>query len=134
MVSSEAEKADKPKKQKKAKEAEDDDEEKRELKFRNYVPRTAELKELVLPAVSTTELETSIDKEIEEAIETAENEDAVMAIAPKKPNWDLKREVERKMVVLNARTDRAIVQLIRQRIAAAKAAPAKAPTSADDEA
>merc|ERR1719321_1855059 len=134
MVSSEAEKADKPKKQKKAKEAEDDDEEKRELKFRNYVPRTPELKELVLPAVSTTELENSIDKEIEEAIETAENEDAVMAIAPKKPNWDLKREVERKMVVLNARTDRSIVQLIRQRIAASKAAPEKADTSIDDEA
>eukprot|EP00439_Symbiodinium_sp_Y106_P061287 s2100_g9.t1 len=42
--------------------------------------------------------------------------EAVLAIAPRKPNWDLKRDVERKMQTLAARTDRAVVQLIRQRM------------------
>merc|ERR1712072_524011 len=59
--------------------------------------------------------------EIESAIAAAEDQDAVLAIAPRKPNWDLKRDVERKMQVLQARTDRAVVQLIRQRIKQDKA-------------
>merc|ERR1711957_613894 len=67
------------------------------------------------------QIEDEIDSEIESAIAAAEDQEAVLAIAPRKPNWDLKRDVERKMQVLQARTDRAVVQLIRQRIKADKA-------------
>lgn len=38
-------------------------------------------------------------------------------IQPKKPNWDLKRDLERKLEVLNVRTDNAIARLVRERIA-----------------
>ena len=41
-------------------------------------------------------------------------------LQPKKPNWDLKRDVARKMEVLNARTDNAIARLVRDRIEAQK--------------
>ena len=37
-------------------------------------------------------------------------------LQPKKPNWDLKRDVARKMEVLNARTENAIARLVRERI------------------
>lgn len=38
-------------------------------------------------------------------------------LQPKKPNWDLKRDLERKLEVLNVRTDNAIARLVRERIA-----------------
>merc|ERR1711957_872982 len=78
------------------------------------------------------QIEDEIDSEIESAIAAAEDQEAVLAIAPRKPNWDLKRDVERKMQVLQARTDRAVVQLIRQRIKGDKANPAP-PRNEDSE-
>ncbi|KAL8927773.1 MAG: hypothetical protein Q9208_002189 [Pyrenodesmia sp. 3 TL-2023] len=41
-------------------------------------------------------------------------------LQPKKPNWDLKRDVARKMAILNVRTDNAIARLVRERIEGAK--------------
>ena len=38
-------------------------------------------------------------------------------LQPKKPNWDLKRDLERKLEVLNVRTDNAIARMVRERIA-----------------
>ncbi|KAK3673708.1 hypothetical protein LTR78_006261 [Recurvomyces mirabilis] len=38
-------------------------------------------------------------------------------LQPKKPNWDLKRDLDRKLEVLNVRTDNAIAKLVRERIA-----------------
>lgn len=37
-------------------------------------------------------------------------------LQPKKPNWDLKRELDKKLEVLNVRTDNAIARLVRQRL------------------
>lgn len=37
-------------------------------------------------------------------------------LAPKKPNWDLKRDVEKKLERLDRRTQRAIYEIIRQRL------------------
>lgn len=39
-------------------------------------------------------------------------------LQPKKPNWDLKRDLDRKLDVLNVRTENAIAKLVRERIAA----------------
>lgn len=48
-------------------------------------------------------------------------------LQPKKPNWDLKRDLERKMEVLGVRTDNAVARLVRERIAKQQeAAKAKA--------
>lgn len=38
-------------------------------------------------------------------------------LQPKKPNWDLKRDLDRKLELLNVRTDNAIARLARERIA-----------------
>lgn len=37
-------------------------------------------------------------------------------LQPKKPNWDLKRELNKKLDVLNVRTDNAIARLVRERL------------------
>lgn len=39
-------------------------------------------------------------------------------LQPKKPNWDLKRELNKRLEPLNARTDNAIGKLVRERLAA----------------
>jgi coiled-coil domain-containing protein 12 len=41
-------------------------------------------------------------------------------LRPKKPNWDLKRDLEEKMKILNVRTQNAIARLVRERIENAK--------------
>ncbi|KAK1836207.1 cwf18 pre-mRNA splicing factor-domain-containing protein [Podospora conica] len=43
-------------------------------------------------------------------------------LQPKKPNWDLKRELNQKLEVLNVRTDNAIARMVRERLAAKKPA------------
>lgn len=43
-------------------------------------------------------------------------------LQPKKPNWDLKRNLEEKLAVLNVRTDNAIARLVRERITGAQKA------------
>lgn len=49
-----------------------------------------------------------------------------MVIAPKKPNWDLKRDVAPRLDVLERRTQRAIADLLRERVTAAALAKAAA--------
>lgn len=44
----------------------------------------------------------------------------LFSLQPKKPNWDLKRDVDKKLERLNAKTDVAIAKMIRQRIEEAK--------------
>jgi coiled-coil domain-containing protein 12 len=48
-------------------------------------------------------------------------------LQPRKPNWDLKRDLERKLEILDARTDNAIARLVRERIAAAEKQPGEGP-------
>lgn len=43
-------------------------------------------------------------------------------LQPKKPNWDLKRDLDEKLKTLNVRTDNAIARLLRQRVEEAQRA------------
>ncbi|PYH95826.1 hypothetical protein BO71DRAFT_397633 [Aspergillus ellipticus CBS 707.79] len=54
-------------------------------------------------------------------------------LQPKKPNWDLKRDLDEKMNILDVRTQNAIARLVRQRIGdAQRAAQAKGAGSNGD--
>lgn len=53
-------------------------------------------------------------------------------LQPKKPNWDLKRELNKKLEVLNVRTDNAIARLVRERLQAKKVEALKAGDGIDD--
>ena len=66
-------------------------------------------------------------KELEEDIKAKAKEEEkkdegidIFKLQPKKPNWDLKRDLEQKLEILNVRTDNAIAQLVRERISGAK--------------
>ncbi|WPG98270.1 Pre-mRNA-splicing factor cwf18 [Acrodontium crateriforme] len=55
-------------------------------------------------------------------------------LQPKKPNWDLKRDLDRKLDILGVRTDNAIARMVRERIAnQQKAAKARAANGQDVE-
>ena len=48
---------------------------------------------------------------------TAPEEESAKEMAPKKLNWDLKRDIESKLAKLERRTQRAIVELLKERLA-----------------
>ncbi|KAG9190670.1 hypothetical protein G6011_08758 [Alternaria panax] len=71
------------------------------------------------------------------ALETKAQQDAEKAedkgldlfkLQPKKPNWDLKRDLQQKTKGLNVQTDNAIAKLVRERVEAQKAIREKQPT------
>jgi coiled-coil domain-containing protein 12 len=61
------------------------------------------------------EVETEIRRKAAEE-ETEDKGVDLFKLQPKKPNWDLKRDLEKKLEVLNVRTENAIASLVRERI------------------
>ncbi|KAJ5186552.1 hypothetical protein N7449_011316 [Penicillium cf. viridicatum] len=58
----------------------------------------------------------------------------LLKLQPKKPNWDLKRDLDEKLKTLDVRTDNAIARLLRQRVEEAqRAAKARGAKSDGDE-
>ena len=102
------------------------------LSGRNYDPETRGAK-LGFEAPPTLGLagptleEQAIDLEEESRRQAALDEQDekgidLFKLQPKKPNWDLKRELNQKMEALNVRTDNAIARMVRERLVAKKVA------------
>ncbi|PSS08336.1 Coiled-coil domain-containing protein [Actinidia chinensis var. chinensis] len=81
------------------------------MKFRNYLPHDKQLQEgkLAPPVLPKFEDPVAIVPVPEE-----KKEDPFVNIAPKKPNWDLRRDVQKKLDKLERRTQKAIFQLMEQ--------------------
>ncbi|KAM7204103.1 cwf18 pre-mRNA splicing factor domain containing protein [Rhypophila sp. PSN 637] len=101
------------------------------LSGRNYDPQTKGPK-LGFEAPPTLSLETPTLEEqaaqLEEESKSKAAEDSqedkgidLFKLQPKKPNWDLKRELDKKLAVLNVQTDNAIARMVRERLEAKKA-------------
>jgi coiled-coil domain-containing protein 12 len=89
------------------------------IRFRNYVPRDESLLKMLESSLREKEKVMTpselLKREIEAATEEEQNgEDD--AIAPKKPNWDLKNQVADKLARLQRRTQRAIVDILREKM------------------
>ena len=87
------------------------------IKFRNYQPKDETLKEQKLPTAKPL----SVEEEVKDHVEKSKSNDTVNEVdltnlAPRKPDWDLKRDVAKKLEKLERRTQRAIVELIRSRV------------------
>lgn len=65
------------------------------------------------------EVEADLRRQAEEE-ERQDQEVDLFKLQPKKPNWDLKRDLQKKLDILNVRTDNAIATLVRERIGAAQ--------------
>jgi len=94
------------------------------LSGRNYDPQTRgpKLGFERPPTDGEITLESQASKIAIETAQTAkEDEEAdkpidLFKLQPKKPNWDLKRDLDEKMNILNVRTENAIARLVRERI------------------
>ncbi|KAM3074654.1 hypothetical protein ACMFMG_008081 [Clarireedia jacksonii] len=91
------------------------------LSGRNYDPETKGPK-LGFEAPPTLEKPTLEQQaaEVEEEIRRKAAEEEQDEKGPKKPNWDLKRDLEKKLEILNVRTENAIAKLVRERIEGAQ--------------
>ncbi|KAL4785123.1 cwf18 pre-mRNA splicing factor-domain-containing protein [Aspergillus varians] len=107
---------------------------KKYLSGRNYDTETrgAKLGFDQTPTEGQITLESQAEEIAKEIAEQAKkDEDAeqpidLFKLQPKKPNWDLKRDLDEKMKILNVRTQNAIAKLVRQRMdEAQRAAKAK---------
>ncbi|XP_063076368.1 coiled-coil domain-containing protein 12 [Engraulis encrasicolus] len=89
----------------------------RELKLRNYTPEDEELKERQVPKAKPASVEDKVKDQLEAAIPEPIIEEVDLAnLAPRKPDWDLKRDVAKKLEKLERRTQKAIAELIRERL------------------
>ncbi|BGO97642.1 hypothetical protein RTG_01482 [Rhodotorula toruloides ATCC 204091] len=93
------------------------------FKFRNYDPETGTARKH-----ARLDEEDTVEKQVEGLTDAAIAQDEAQRaqeldltnIQPKKPNWDLKRDLERKLAKLKPKTELAISQLIRKRLQAQK--------------
>ncbi|KAG0602098.1 hypothetical protein M758_11G160200 [Ceratodon purpureus] len=82
-----------------------------EMRFRNYFPRDSDLQKAKHPPPVIPRFE---DPVTVEPLQVTGAEDPIVSIAPKKPNWDLRRDVAKKLEKLEKRTHRAIVELMNE--------------------
>jgi coiled-coil domain-containing protein 12 len=91
-----------------------EEEEMRTIKLRNYVPKdiaSLEGRAEILPNAIAPEFKFSGKEEEEEEATTTTTTTTSL---PKKQNWDLKRDVAKKMEKLERQTNRAIAELARE--------------------
>ncbi|CAL8341900.1 coiled-coil domain-containing protein 12 [Gadus morhua] len=97
--------------------AEEAEEKHREIKLRNYTPEDEELKDRQVPKAKPASVEDKVKEQLEAANPEPIIEEVDLAnLAPRKPDWDLKRDVAKKLEKLERRTQRAIAELIRDRL------------------
>ncbi|EIW51748.1 mRNA splicing factor [Trametes versicolor FP-101664 SS1] len=96
------------------------------IKHRSFDPDTRTLKKHAQD--EDVQMEDTVEHQVEGLAEKIIAEDAerraqdldLFNIAPKRPNWDLKRELDKKLSKLERKTQEAIHTLIRQRLAEQK--------------
>ncbi|XP_074280814.1 uncharacterized protein LOC141605812 [Silene latifolia] len=91
-----------------------DDQDGLNLKFRNYLPHDKQLQEGKLNAPELPKFEDPVAAEPAAEPPAEQAEDPFLNIAPKKPNWDLRRDVQKKLDKLERRTQKALYKLMEE--------------------
>nr|XP_034340163.1 coiled-coil domain-containing protein 12-like [Arvicanthis niloticus] len=95
----------------------EEEEEHKEPRFWNYVPEDRDLKRWQVPQAKPVAVEEKVKKQLEDAKPEPVIEEVDQAnLAPRKLDWDLKRDVAKKLEKLENRTQRAITELIHERL------------------
>ncbi|KAG0031828.1 hypothetical protein BGZ81_000513 [Podila clonocystis] len=92
------------------------------LSFRNYTPLNEDLKADDSKITTHKDIGDTVEKKMEGVVEKVIQEEEqnrakdvdIFTLASKKPNWDLKRDVEPKLLKLEKKTRAAIIELIRK--------------------
>ncbi|XP_065174800.1 coiled-coil domain-containing protein 12-like [Sycon ciliatum] len=88
------------------------------LKFRNYKATTEDLKEKELPRPQVPDIAEKVEDQVTAGKESASTQVDLMNLAPRKPDWDLKRDCTARLEKLQRRTQRAIASVVQERMAA----------------
>uniref|UniRef100_A0A3B3H7N5 Coiled-coil domain containing 12 n=1 Tax=Oryzias latipes TaxID=8090 RepID=A0A3B3H7N5_ORYLA len=91
-------------------------EERRELKLRNYTPEDDELKVRKVPTAKPASVEEKVKDQLEAANPEPIIEEVLQSLSLTLDFRDLKRDVAKKLEKLERRTQRAIAELIRDRL------------------
>uniref|UniRef100_A0AAG5CN65 Cwf18 pre-mRNA splicing factor n=1 Tax=Anopheles atroparvus TaxID=41427 RepID=A0AAG5CN65_ANOAO len=84
---------------------------------KNYQPECTILNEGSIEAAGVGDVQTEITAQLEMMKTPIIIEDIdIVNLAPRKPDWDLKRDVSKKLEKLERRTQKAIAELIRERL------------------
>merc|ERR1712066_520219 len=87
--------------------------------FRSYKPQDSELQENAFDQADPNLIEDKIQDSLEAGQQTTMIEELdIINLAPRKPDWDLKRDIAKKLEKLERRTARAIGEIIRDRLKA----------------
>lgn len=92
----------------------DGEDEQVSLIFRNYRPRDGKLREKMVARVEIPNIEAEIQQRLDAIL--GKDQEEVLSLAPQKANWDLKRDVKKKMAVLQRRTQKALLDLLKQKV------------------
>ncbi|KAL9891553.1 coiled-coil domain-containing protein 12 [Glossina fuscipes] len=85
--------------------------------FRSYKPQNDIINAEILPQEPTGDIEVAIESQMELLEQPmVVDEIDITDLAPRKPDWDLKRDVSKKLKRLERRTEKAITELIRERL------------------
>ncbi|XP_052867466.1 coiled-coil domain-containing protein 12 [Anopheles cruzii] len=88
--------------------------------FRNYEPVSDQINDLKeISAVNVVDVGVGLQLEMMKTPIVIEEID-IANLAPRKPDWDLKRDVSKKLEKLDRRTQKAIASLIRERLRSAQ--------------
>ncbi|XP_063360792.1 coiled-coil domain-containing protein 12 [Cydia amplana] len=86
-------------------------------KFRSYKPQDETLQEAKLEDALPPAVEDQVKDLLEAGKEKVVLQDLdISSLAPRKPDWDLKRDVSKKLEKLERRTQKAIAELIWERL------------------
>ncbi|XP_038176678.1 coiled-coil domain-containing protein 12-like [Arvicola amphibius] len=96
---------------------EEEDGKHRGLRLCNYVLEDEDLKRRRVPQAKPVAVEEKVKEQLEAAKPEPVIEEVDLAnLAPRKPDWDLKRDVTKKLERLEKQTQRAIAELIHERL------------------
>ncbi|TMW45967.1 hypothetical protein DOY81_008957 [Sarcophaga bullata] len=85
--------------------------------FRSYKPQNENTTGEVLPQEPSGDIEMAVEDQLDLLKQPITIEEIdITNLAPRKPDWDLKRDVAKKLERLERRTQKAIAELIRERL------------------
>merc|ERR1712150_43207 len=101
------------------------------LKFRNYKPHDSILKPMKMENHKPEKIGNQIRDQLIENIKEDEEDLGIDTLQPRKPDWDLKRDLNPKMMKLNRATHAALSEILRERLETAKKKPEPEPEPTD---
>ncbi|XP_011876074.1 PREDICTED: coiled-coil domain-containing protein 12 [Vollenhovia emeryi] len=86
-------------------------------KFRSYKPQDESLKSNVIEEAKPGDVEAVVQEQLDAANTKVVIEELdISNLAPRKPDWDLKRDIAKKLEILERRTQKAIAEEVRARL------------------